>query len=250
MLADRRAFAVGGDHVVAHVLRMRARVADALDAGHRVEQPQQLAEAAAIGHGQVAAPGVDVLAEQRQLAHALGREALGLGHEHVRGARLLAAAHGRDDAVRAGRVAALRDLQPGLERPLAAHRQVAGELVEGREVPSRHVSPGLDELAEARDVAGAVGQVDERVQLEQLVLDRLRPAAADDDHLGRIAQLGRARVHQAGVEALVGLLADRAGVEDEHVGVLGRGRLAEARATRAAPSCARSRGRSSGSRTW
>ena len=166
------------------------------------------------------------------------------------GPRLLAPAHRRDDAVRAGRVAALRDLQPGLERPLAAHRQVARELVERREVPARHVPPGLDELAEARDVARAVGQVDERIQLEQLVLDRLRPAAADDDHLGGVAQLGRAGVHQARVEALVGLLADRAGVEHEHVGLLGRGRLAEARATRAAPSCARSRGRSSGSRTW
>ena len=172
--------------------------------------------------GQVPTPGVDVLAEQRQLAHALGRQALGLGHEDVRGARLLAPSHGRDDAVRARRVAALRDLQPGLERPLATHRQFAGELVERREVPSRHVSPGLDELAEARDVAGAVGQVDERIQLEELVLDRLRPAATDHDHLGRIAQLGRARVHQAGVEALVGLLADRAGVEDEHVGLFGR----------------------------
>ena len=143
------------------------------------------------------------------------------------GPRLLAPAHGRHDAVRARRVAALRDLQPGLERPLAAHRQVAGELVERREVPARHVAAGLDELAEARDVAGAVGEVDERVQLEQLVLDRLRPAAADHDHLGRVALLGGARVHQARVEALVGLLADRAGVEHEHVGVLGRRRLAQ-----------------------
>ncbi len=50
VLADRRAFSVGGDHVVAHVLGVRARVADAVDAGHRIEQAQQVAEAAAIGH--------------------------------------------------------------------------------------------------------------------------------------------------------------------------------------------------------
>jgi hypothetical protein len=155
------------------------------------------------------------------------REALGLGDQHRRRPRLLAAAHGRHDAVRARRVAALRDLQPGLERPLAPHRQIAGELVERREVAARHVSPGLDELAEAGDVAGPVGQVDEWVELEQLVLDRLRPAAADDDHLGGIAQLRHARVHEARVKALVGLLADRAGVEHQDVGVLGRRRLTE-----------------------
>jgi hypothetical protein len=39
VLADRRALAVGRDDVVAHVLGMRARVADALDAAHGVEQP-------------------------------------------------------------------------------------------------------------------------------------------------------------------------------------------------------------------
>ena len=75
VLADRRALAVRGDHVVAHVLRVRARVADALDAGHGVEQPQQLAEAEPLGDGQVAPPRVDVLAEQRELAHAVAARA-------------------------------------------------------------------------------------------------------------------------------------------------------------------------------
>ena len=36
---------VGADHVLAHVLRVRARVADALDAVDRVDARQQLGEA-------------------------------------------------------------------------------------------------------------------------------------------------------------------------------------------------------------
>jgi hypothetical protein len=65
-------------------------------------------------------------------------------------------------------------------------------------VPSRHVSPGLDELAEARDVARAVGQVDERIELEQLVLDRLRPAAAQTITLeGSRSLAARASIRRA-----------------------------------------------------
>ena len=140
--------------------------------------------------------------------------------------------HGRDfsrprtlghDAVRADGVAPHRDLQPGLVRPLTAHRQVAGELVEGREVAARQRATGADVVAEPRDRARAEREVDERVLLEQLVLHRLRPAAADDDLLAGVALLHGARVHEVLQEPPVGLLADRAGVEDEHVG-LGRAR--------------------------
>ena len=48
-----------------------------------VEQAQQAAEADALGDRQVAAPGVDVLAEQRELADAVGGQRLGLGDERV-----------------------------------------------------------------------------------------------------------------------------------------------------------------------
>ena len=74
VLADRRQPRVREDHVLAHVLRMRARVADALDAVDRVEPLQQLGERRPRGP-EVATVGVDVLAQQRHLAHALERRA-------------------------------------------------------------------------------------------------------------------------------------------------------------------------------
>ena len=62
--------------------------------------------------------------------------------------------------------------------------------------------------------------VDEREHLEHLVLQRLRPAAphADDDVLA--AALERGGVAEVRDEALVGLLADRARVEEDEVGLV------------------------------
>ena len=56
------------------------------------------------------------------------REPLHLGDDLARTAALLAAAHGRDDAVRALRVAAHRHLHPRLEGALVVHRQLRGEV--------------------------------------------------------------------------------------------------------------------------
>ena len=77
------------------------------------------------------------------------------------------------------------------------------------------------ELGELVDLAGAEGDVDERELAEHLVLDRLRPAAADaDDALGVAARLSALGLAEVRDEALVGLLADRAGVEEDQVGVV------------------------------
>jgi hypothetical protein len=78
-------------------------------------------------------------------------------------------------------------------------------------------------------LARAERDVHERELLEDLLLDRLGPAAADaHDHVGALAfdPLGFAEM---GDEALVGLLTDRAGVEQDQVGVLAPvgGRVAE-----------------------
>ena len=127
--------------------------------------------------------------------------------------------------------------------------QVAGEALELEEALGGERVAG-EELGELVDLAGAEGDVDERELLEDLVLDRLRPAAADADDALRSAALERLGLVQVGDEALVGLLADRAGVEQDQVGVVALGRLARSRATRACPSCARSRARSSGTRRW
>ena len=149
----------------AEVLRVRAREADALDPVDGVAGAQQLAELGVDVGQQVAAPRVDVLAEQRQLAHALLREVRHLGEHVARPAADLAAAHGGDDAVRARRVAAHRDLHPRLEAPLAVHRQRRGELaLVGRPPrPALHAeAAGAEPLAEMRDRAGPERDVDRR----------------------------------------------------------------------------------------
>ena len=176
---------------------------------------------------QVAAPGVDVLAEQRDLLDAVGREPRHLGDDLAGPAALLAPADGGDDAVRALGVAAHRDLHPGAEGALAVHRQVAREVLVRAEAAARRLSAGADPLAEVRDRAGPERDVDLRVELEDPLPLRLGVAAADGDDEVGVLPLARAGVAEVCGELRVRLLADRAGVEDEHVGVLLRGRLAE-----------------------
>ena len=128
------------------------------------------------------------------------------------------------DAVRADAVASLRDLQPGLELPRPLHRQVPGEPLE-LEVALRADRVGRQELRQAVDLARAEGDVDEREALEDLVLDRLRPAAADADHPRRVLGLEALRLPEVREEAAVGRLADRAGVEQDQVGAVTLRRL-------------------------
>ena len=148
------------DDVLAHVLRVRARVADALDAVDRVEAVQQLGEARALGP-QVAPVGVDVLPEQRDLADAVGGQALDLGDQLGERAADLAPARGGHDAVRAAAVAADGDLHPALELAGALGRQVAGEALE-LEVALGAQRVRRQELCELVDLAGAERDVDER----------------------------------------------------------------------------------------
>ena len=155
VLADGLALGHGGDHWIAEVLRMRAREADPLDAVHCVAGAQQLAELGVELRSQVAAPRVDVLAEQRDLLDAVSGEPRHLGDDLAGAAALLPPADRRDDAVGALGVAAHRDLHPGAEGALAVHRQVAGEVLVCAEAAARRLSPGADPLAEVRDRARA-----------------------------------------------------------------------------------------------
>src|SRR6476469_4528332 len=82
-------------------------------------------------------------------------------------------------------------------------------------------------LAQVRDRAGPEGHVDVRIEREQPLSLRLGVAAADRDHLVGLALLDRPCLGEVRGKALVGLLPDRAGVEDEHVGLGLVARLAE-----------------------
>ena len=223
VLADRVALRHRGDHVAAEVLRMRAREADALDALDGVHCAQELGEAAS----EVAPVRVDVLPEQRDLADALAGETRHLGQDLAGTTADLAAAHRGHDAVRADRVAAHRDLHPGLESALAVHRQRACKLalVSDSESPARRLAACAEPIREMRDRPRPEGDVDVRVEVEEPLALRLCVAAADGDHLLRIGELEHLRVAEVRGEALVRLLPDRARVEDEHVRLLLRNGL-------------------------
>ena len=177
-----------------------------------------------VAHPQVAPVGVDVLAEQGDLAHAVGGLALDLGHELLQRPRHLAPAGGWHDAVGAAQVASDGDLHPGLELARTLGRQVAGEALELEEPLGGQRLAG-QELGELVDLAGTEGDVDEREASEDLVFDRLRPAAAHADDDVRALALEPLGLAQVGDEALVGLLTDRARVEEDQVGLLARRRL-------------------------
>ena len=163
LLAHRVALGHGLDHVGAHVLGMRAREPDAVDAVDRVERSRRRVAKLVSTAGRRSRP-YELTFWPRSVSSrtpsAASRPAS--AHEVVGLAAVLAPAHRRHDAVRAVAVASGRDLHPCLERAVALQRQLARERVERREVASRHLSAGLDVVAQAVDVPRAERQVDER----------------------------------------------------------------------------------------
>src|SRR5262245_50286551 len=160
---------------------MGAREADSLDARDRVDRAQELCEARA----DVAAVGVDVLSEQGHLADSLFREPLDLRDDLSWPPRDLAAADGRNDAVRADGVAAHGDLNPRLETAFASHRKPRGKgaFLRSAERTARDtLAAGAEPRAEVRDRAGPKRDVDIRIEGEQPLPLRLGIAAADRDH--------------------------------------------------------------------
>ena len=101
------------DGLGAEVLRVRRREADAFDAVDRVERAQEVGELRAVLPGaEVATVRVDVLAEQRDLAHAVGGELLDLVDDVAHAPADLGSAHDRHDAEGARVVAADLDGDP------------------------------------------------------------------------------------------------------------------------------------------
>ena len=94
------------------------------------------------------------------------------------------------------------------------------------EKPSNSKKPWAVMLSAVRNSArrgiwpGPEGHVDERELLEDLILHGLGPAAADSDDPGGILGLEPLGLPEPAEKAVVGGLADRAGVEEDHVGVV------------------------------
>src|SRR5262245_9779095 len=223
VLADRVTRRHRSDDVATEILRMRAREADALDPVDGVDRAQELGETAA----EVPSVRIDVLPEESDLADAFVGQPRHFAEDLTGAPAHLAATDRRHDAVRAHRVAAHRDLHPGLETAFAVHRERPGELalLADPESATRRVSPGAEPLSEVRDRARPEGDVDEGVQLEEPLALGLRVAAAHRDHLLRVGELEHLRVAEMRGEPLIRLLADRARVEDEDVRLFLRDRL-------------------------
>src|SRR5262249_8911950 len=102
------------------------------------------------------------------------------------------------------------------------HWQLAGErpLLDSETAACHAETPRTEPLAEVRNRARTKRDVDVRIELEEPLALRFRVAAADRDDRVRPRALLRRGVADVGREFRIGLLADRAGVEDEDVRLL------------------------------
>ena len=229
VVGQLRHVAVGLHQRVGELQRVgggEADPADALDLGQGADQQAQVG-AVAIAHRP--AVGVDVLAQQVDLAHALGGQ-LGHFHQHVleRAADLGAAGIGHH-AERAVLGAAFHDRHEG-RRAFGARLGQAVELLDFREADV-HLRPvlgaaGADQLRQPVQGLRAEHQVHVGCALDdRLTLLRGHATAHADDHLiaaGLVpGLLEQAPAAELAEHLLLGLLADRAGVDQDHVG-LGR----------------------------
>ena len=176
--------------------------------------------------------GVDVLADQRDFAHAGIRQPLDLGEDFIGRPRRLHATRIRHDAEGAELVAAFLHGDEGGDTA-AADRGAArrGQMIEF--VVDREL--GIDRLAVARGARQQIGQavialrthdeVNNRCAADDFLTFGLRDAAGHRDHHAP-AGGGRGVLHAAdaaklGIDLLRRLFADVAGVEDDQIGVIG-----------------------------
>ena len=284
VLADRVALGERGDQAVGQVPRVRRHEAQPADRRPAVRGPQPVDRADELG--QVGSPGeieppagpalgrdmpeprlrrqvvavrVDVLAEQRHLAVARGRQRPRLVDDVVERAAPLRAAAERHDAVGARLVAAVDDRQPRRDRRAARDaplpdrlgsraRQVVGDADDrapdgrgrpgrtGTGRPDRRLRRGQPEpVDELGLLVRAQEQVDGRVAAAQpRAIGLADRAAGEHDPHRRVGRLELGELALPADDLLLGALADGAGVDDHQVGVLEGRRLLAAGAQEAA----------------
>jgi hypothetical protein len=200
---------------------MRAGEADPLEPLDVAAGAQQLRRRRPVA--ELHAIGVDILAEQGDLDDALGDKGLDLGEDLAGAAVLLLAAQARDDAEGARVVAADGDRDPPGIRAVAARRARWREDLEGFEdldLGALVVPGAVEQRRERADVVGAEDDIDPRGALDDGAAVLLSQAAADGDLQSGFAAWPGAGAEIA-VELVVGVLAHRAGVEDDDIGDLG-----------------------------
>ncbi len=224
-----RHVAMSRDQPVADIARVRSRVADAVETGEFRQGADQLRQPPLAAVQAVAVIGVDILAEQRDLARAVLDELARLVQNLRRRPRVLGAAGVGDDAERAKFVAPFLD---GKKRGRTLRRSGLRQMVEF----------GLFRKARIDDAAAAAqrlrhhfrqpviglrtkDEIDKRGSAADLGALRLGDATGDGDQHSAVAEAGAAslqRPHLAEFrkDLLCRLFADVAGIEDDEVGVL------------------------------
>ncbi len=213
MLADGGRLRHRGDHAVGEVVGVRAGVAHAADAVDRADRAQQVGEVV----GAVVVR-VDGLAQQHDLVDALRDDLVRLAHDLGELAAPLGTARGGHDAIRAAVVAAALDRDPGLHAPEAARAEVLVVLLEvevGR-AEALAVAGAVDQRRQHAVGVGSDDELDAGVGREESGAEALGHAAGDaEDGTGLEVAT---QLAEAADDALFGVLADGAGVDEHDVG--------------------------------
>ncbi|MGY3630616.1 hypothetical protein ACVWWI_007547 [Bradyrhizobium sp. USDA 3686] len=229
---------MGCNQTVIDIARMAGRITQPRDARERREVLQQPAERPAFSVRSLAVIGVDVLSDQRELAHAVLGEPLHVVDDLCHRPRDFRATRVRHDAEGAELVAAFlhRDESgnaAGADRAGLGLGQEA-ELVLSREFGldgAAFIAGALQQLRQMMIALRSHHDVDRGCTAHDLLALGLCHAACDRDLHGtpvaRGGVLGDAQAAELRIDLFRGLLADMAGVEDDEVGVISAGRLHE-----------------------
>ena len=223
MLADIRVLRHHSDSLVVHILGVRRGEADTdlrHSEGNLLEEVTEVIRAVPVHK----AVGIHILPEQRDLTIALGLEVLHLTDDALQLTATLAATGVGHDAVGAEVIAPTHDGDEAREvEPADLQREDILVGLGGGELYVDRLLPALDSADEIRQVEVAIGADDEVhvVLLDQLPLSTLRHTAedADDDTAALLAADG-VIVSDAVENFLLGIVAHRAGIEEDSIGQL------------------------------
>ena len=220
------------DEAGGKIARVGRHEAQAPESRQRADRAQEIGEILA---GLRITERVHGLSEELDLQGPLAEQAAGLVHDVAQPAIALAPARAGNDAERAVLVAALDDRDRGAVRHRARDR--AGRVDDLVRVEARLTGPVvlfLDAAQDRRqglDASRPEHEVDLRQALEKSLPFLLRDAAADAEHGIRAFALQLREASEAVVDLLLGLVANRARVEENDAGFFGRRRFGESLAS-------------------
>ena len=112
--------------------------------------------------------------------------------------------------------------------PLATLWEVGGKVVKAPECPTVSRAVGVHDVAESTDASRTNSSVDPGEVAKDVIANRFGPAAGHDDLQLGLALFPSARHIERLDQSVVGTFANRAGVKDQHVGLLAVGGLPHA----------------------